>query len=425
MTSAGRGGHARHAPRTRVSLVRTVLATAILAGAVLPAEACTLVYGLLALPLLLRQGMPVERRLVRVLTPLALFAVLGAVMAASRPGRLDAWAFAQDAWRALEPIVLLAIGFAAVRSSGGERPFPQQLAAIGLAYASIYLLRLAYECLARGVAPLELADVLVVGHFPEALTLGICMHHRVLGARPSRAGWIVRRAAFTASALALALSGSRTWVLVGLVMLLAGAGWLRGRGRWRAVALTGSVLIALLATPIGPTLFTKGLDAALSEIEPARYTELGDIHERWRGYESWRALEAFAAGTPLQRFLGQGFGAKAELGLTIELAGVDFHEIGQFHNGWLWVLLKAGCAGVGLVLLWYGRLVGLCRALAARGERAAADLCLGVVLASFLAMLTVAGPFNPLSSDSLVLVLGGFLALAARRGAPVPEESRR
>ncbi len=403
--------------RGTVSLGRSAFALAVLSGLLLPAEVCTLLYAALAGLLLARQGRFAWHPLAGLVTPLAGLFLLGVWVDA---GAVDGWAFAQDVWRVLKPALLLVLGFTAVRGARGGVSFPRSFVLVGLCYALVYLVRLAQAALAAGVAPLELADTLVVGHFPEALTLGVCLQGGRLGTSSRRAGWLLRRGAFLCAALALALSGSRTWILCALLLLLAGAGWMRTRGRWQVVLLALALLAAVLVTPFGATLFTKGFDVALAEISPARYTTLGDIHENWRGYESWQALRAFAGGTPLQQVFGQGFGAQADLGLTMELGGVDFHEIGQFHNGLIWVLLKTGYAGLLVLALWFFRQFRLCRRLAAQGERAAADLCLGVVLSLCLTTIVVAGVFNPLSNDPLVLALGGFLALAHGTRAAQP-----
>jgi len=395
-----------------LSLGRAALSLALVAPLFLPAKACTAVYLVLLVPLLWRAGLPSSRWLQQALLPFALLFLLGTV---ARPSEFGSYAWLQDAWRLLKPVLCLLLGFTAVHLAR-RRPFPEFLAAVGLVYALGYLARLAFLVVRDRVGPLALADTLVVGHFPEALTLGLALRYRRLGAS-GRSAWGLRRSAFLVAGLALVLSGSRTWILAGGVMLIAGAGWLRARGRWRAALLALALVGAVGITPFGTALFTRGFDVAMEEIRPARYQVLGDVHDHWRGYEAWRALRSFSDATPRQEILGQGLGAQVDLGLTIELGGVDFREIGQLHNGLLWILVKTGIVGVALFVVWFVGLLGLWRRLARDGKTDAADLLLGVVLTLALTTLVVSGPFNPLSNDALLLVLGGFLALAQRTSA--------
>ncbi len=402
-----RGGRA-------LSLASATFAAAFLAPLFLPAKACTVVYLAFAIPLVIRHGVVVRRDLWRLLSPLFVLFALGLLV---DYGSVEWREFAKDLWRLSKPIVLLYVGYIAARTSTRRDAFPQGLMVVGLAYASIYLVRLAFESAARGVMPLDLADTVVFGHFPEAFTVGLCLRYRRIEVR---GGALLRNTALGVSLLALGLSGSRTWVLVAGVMILAGGSWLRGRGRLRAVLLVGAMAVGLFLTPLGEAIFKRGFDVALSEISPARYTELGDIATHWRGFEAWQGLRAYLDGSALQHAIGQGFGATAGLGFYIEHDGDHYNRVSQFHNGFIWPLLKTGFVGAAVFVVWFGRLIGMSRALgrasASPENRAAADLCLGVVLSLVLTTLVVSGIFNNVSNDPMVLVIGGFLALTHRRG---------
>lgn len=394
------------------------LMTAWLVPLLLPPKPCTAVYLALFGLIVIKDGLKGRRLLRYTLGPLALIAALGCLQNLTTT---DLHFFAQDLWRGLKPLLILAVGFLSAASLPERLPLPLVVAAGGLAYASIYLVRLAFECAMRGAMPLDLADIVVFGHFPEALALGVCLRYPRLGREPSNALWLLRRVTVLAAVLALLLSGSRTWLVAAGVMAMAGSGWMRGRGRWRAVLLGAPILAAVLFTPFGQLLFTKGFDVALAELSPARYVEMADINDNWRGYEAYQGMQTVSRGTAAQRALGQGFGAQADIGLFMNLGGAEFHEIGQFHNGYVWLILKAGWVGLALFGFWIWRLYQLARGLKRRELTERADLLQGIALTLMFTTLVVSGIFNPLSNDALLLAIG---ALAAPLAAPRSSASR-
>ena len=54
-----------------------------------------------------------------------------------------------------------------------------------------------------------------------------------------------------------------------------------------------------------------------------------------------------------QIILGQGFGALVDLNMTMALAGVYFTKIPVLHNGYAYILVKAGILGILCYIFFY------------------------------------------------------------------------
>lgn len=407
-----------------VSLGLAMWFIAVLAPLILPEKACTLVYLALGAAALQKRGLIGKRVLFPVLVPLLWIALLGFVRdySAATPRFV-----LQDVWRALKPLAIMYVGFAAISMSVERTTFRAVAVASGAIYGLVYLALLVFNSVTRGVMPLELADVLVYGHFPEALALGLSLRNRHLLDHRSARMRQLRHLAILIALTALLLSGSRTWIMATGIMVLAGSGWMRSRGRWRAVLLGGPALALFLFTPFGQVLFSKGFDVALLELSPASYTEMSDINANWRGYEAFQGLSAYSEGTLVQKAMGQGFGAQADIGLYMNLGGTDFHQIGQFHNGYVWLLLKTGWIGLFAFGLWMWRLIGSARKLKSAHLIPDADILVGVIVTAGFTMIVVSGIYNTISNDALLLAMGGLLVPLRAGGSEVerqPKERR-
>jgi O-Antigen ligase len=92
--------------------------------------------------------------------------------------------------------------------------------------------------------------------------------------------------------------------------------------------------------------------SSLQELKVSEYTDPADINTRWRGFEAYRALQTYASGAPFEFVFGQGFGTNVALGFVMTLAGEEFDSIPVLHNGYLYLLVKTGLAGLAAYLLY-------------------------------------------------------------------------
>jgi O-antigen ligase len=122
-----------------------------------------------------------------------------------------------------------------------------------------------------------------------------------------------------------------------------------------------------------------------------------DLNRFWRSYEAYRGLQVVQAGTPAQAVLGRGLGARLDLGLYQLLDGEYRRHIPVLHNGFLYVVLKTGLAGLLAYLAWIvciGR-DGWRTARRGGGEaRLVGVLVVGIALVLLEASLVIGGAFN-------------------------------
>lgn len=172
--------------------------------------------------------------------------------------------------------------------------------------------------------------------------------------------WIAALAAVIAG-LAVAGVFSRSALVVVGIGFAALIGCFQQR-EWLRVGLPAAVLIFLgyLAQFYFDTESTFALDTyfgkllrTLQELTAGDGASIRDININFRAFETERALEQFGQGSILSMLFGQGFGATVDLGITMPLqisdtGFVGVREIGSFHNGYIFLLVKTGFVGLAL-----------------------------------------------------------------------------
>jgi len=208
------------------------------------------------------------------------------------------------------------------------------------------------------------------------------------------------------------LSYSRIFVVILLILVLSLLGYLE-RIKLRAV-LVGVLLVIsfyglMISAPQNDTTsFLGKLARIFDELKVTDYSNMQDINDNWRGYETYRALATFSSGETWQLFTGQGFGALADLGLYMKLAGEYYSYIPVLHNGYAYILLKTGILGLILYLIFYFNLIRfalLSGNFISRERVFFARLILGCVLCLMVTMYVVGG-MAEMNDAELVLILG-------------------
>lgn len=221
-----------------------------------------------------------------------------------------------------------------------------------------------------------------------------------------------------ASYAAVIVSFSRTLILGVLLALLVRVAFQRARLVWIAifvamVAGLGLFLIQFAGSDDGLLAgLVEKTARSLVELVPQDPTSETDLNLYWRGFESLMGLQAFLSGSELQRIFGQGFGATVDLGLVMLLGGYEFDRIPILHNGYVYLLVKTGIAGVLLYFAWLALLARRAVGAARDGfvSRAyAGRVLLSVALYIAMSTLVVTGVYNKLDGYPLTFVLGCML----------------
>ena len=256
-----------------------------------------------------------------------------------------------------------------------------------------------------------------------ALVLGL---YRLRDA--SRVGRVFILLAMTLCAISMVLSFSRTMYIVFAILMLSYFGWLdvmrHASVRWSvAILLVGATALVQLSPPsylpAKPSFTDKTLHS-LQEIRIKDYSSFEDINTNWRGFETARAIESYAAGRPDEWLLGRGLGHLVDLGFYMNLSrrgGEAMRYIPVLHNGYAYLLVKTGLVGVlaYLAFLWWLIKIGS-RETVSPSREFLSEGRLIVALAVIVLLTTslISGLFNRSDFVPLELLMGTLLGLTDR-----------
>lgn len=233
---------------------------------------------------------------------------------------------------------------------------------------------------------------------------------------------------FVLIATSVGLMFSRTALLVALVGIAAWAGAFAKREWLR-------LFLPLLALGYGAFMLQYVIDVdsawatrtfigkiarSASELTVADYTGERAIGMNFRGYETAQALRQFENSSVLQMLVGQGFGAKVDLGISLPLEANEVGErinvrfIGVLHNGYMYLLTKSGALSVVAYLFALGYLYMLARPFSAQPStslaRPVGRLLQALVVTLVVTTYVVGGVFNKLDMFPLLLLIGYLFA---------------
>lgn len=211
------------------------------------------------------------------------------------------------------------------------------------------------------------------------------------------------------------LSYSRTELMVAIILTLSLLGWVsRVNSRLVlaiAVIMVGYITIAVVTPEDEVGTFRSKIVRSVTEVTIADYKDMSDIHSNWRGFETHRAVETYLSGNALQLLLGHGFGALVDLGISMALGGedaIEYYDIPITHNGYVYILVKAGIVGLICYALFYINViryaVNYSHSINSE-QKILARLLLGCVL-SLIAAMYVVGGMAEIHNLELVLFLG-------------------
>jgi hypothetical protein len=405
-------------PATSI-VVLLVLAILAPAGLMSIMAVCLLI---LAAIVWLTSYVPLPGALYHIILPFVAIALVGMLAGMGA----EPYLYFKDAWYALNPALILVVGFVLYRAkpdlARGLRAFVVGGVLVGAIYIAPFVadpsLLLLQATLSR--------DRVGAGYFAPALALLILLgFHKDSRASLGLPTWIVWGCALFCG-IAVALAFSRTLLLTLTLGLLAVSGFVARRA-WLKAALIAVALVASLAV-LKATVdvdsagarhtFVGKLARSLDEMSMHEYPDRKHINENYRGYESARALHSFEAGEPWRWVVGQGFGASVDLKLWIPAVG---RYLPVLHNGYFYLLFKTGLLGTALLVWSIYRIYTLGRDAAGADDmsrRRAGRLMQGIALGFVSTTWVISGVFNKEELYPFLLCAGflcGYLTDTARR----------
>lgn len=373
-----------------------------------------------------RQGLPAE--LGAVVWPfLALI-----VLAFLRGLGAETYVFLRDGWYFSNPVLVMLVGYVLGRQVDDAARGLRALVLAGTLVAAMHLLWFVLFPALLALRASELRSVTGSGYFAPVVAalilLGHVRHWRTGLRLPPAVAWPCLLINLASAALAF----SRTLTVVLLAGALAVAGFFARRELLRSAVLVlvllAAVLLARSAVPPdsreAKTSLVGKFGRVFEELRVTQDLRPQEIQDNWRGYETARAVGQWAAGGPARWFLGEGLGALVDLGLFESLTrdprdAVRFIPI--FHNGYVFVLVKAGLVGMVLYLLVLTRLYLLGRRHAG-AENPAPTRQLGRLLQACAVSLVIStgiffGAFHKFDLLPVMLLSGYLIAVLAAGGA--------
>lgn len=335
-------------------LMYFIFLVSVLAVNLTPIEVYSLLtYVLIFLSLFLKGR--IDWFFLRIVAPLFLFMFLGVVNSWGNEGR----DVVRDLMYALFPISFLYIGNLLAKHKVPFQSLASMIIAVACLLAVIHLTGLIAnpDGSAEGISGLTPAgyltsDIVVIG-------LMLLLFRRRLGIAAFSLGSVKLNSllAFTLLLLSLIFSFSRTQWMMFLFLMFP----IIPIGRLTKILIILGSIVAIMVLvnfqgafeiPEEVT-FTQKILRSVAEVSISDYQNFHEISYNWRGFETFRAIMTWIEGGWGAIIAGKGFGALAELGFTMELAGSDFDAIPVLHNGYAYILLKTGLLGIACYCYFY------------------------------------------------------------------------
>jgi len=379
---------------------------------------------LLALVVLMVTKRPLDLGLTRCIGCFGVILLLGCLSGYTN----ELYAFGRDAWYVVNALMAFLAGYVLCVAAG---EVGRILKAAVLAGAFLGLVQLApffadpSLILLNAVA---IREAVGTGFFAPALALAILMGYRSQLRQFLKMSPITAGICLSVCVLAIALTFSRTIVLITIASLVIVLGVKGARLVW--IMVGGAAVLILAAGLYGGmadldssearSSFLGKMARSVEELWISDYSDKKSISDNWRGYETAQALKQYASGTPLNWLAGQGFGTLVKLGVGMRLGGSGdeagrtlYHAIPVLHNGYAYLLIKGGAISVAaylafLAMLWRVGSVAISRAPEADAGRAAALVLRSVAVVLAISTWVISGAFNK-SDLTAFLIVGGAL----------------
>lgn len=350
----------------------------------------------------------------------------------------DRYVYLKDVWYLANIVAAVSSGYILFLASPDLGRGLRAMVMGGTLLALVYLSRVIEDPRILSLSAVEIRDRIGFGFMAPVISLSILAAYRGQWSIQLRIPRPLAWACLFLCGMAILVSFSRTSLILLIIGLLAAAGAFLRR-EWLHTLVIAAVVVgglsfmnlALEDTASGTSQrhFVVKLARSFEELHVQEYASDRSINQNYRGFETARALKHFAQGNVFQWLFGSGFGAQVDLGVALPLGGASgkdhtilMRTIPIFHNGYIYVLTKAGIAGLMLYggwLLWV-YLTGRRQGSAAASDTLyrAARLLQAVALSLAVATWVVMGLFSKTALFPYPFVAGYLLAaLGAREGS--------
>lgn len=405
----------------------------VLLPVVLPVAVETFLFGyFLFFPLIvwMNSSRKDHARLLRIISPLLLLTTVGLVGAYHH----KMYDVGKDVWYVLNAVLALAVGYVLMLNLRDLDRLFRIFIITATFIALLHLLRFAFNPSLLGMDADQIRRFVGEGYFAPGIALALFLAARKMGVSLFGKHTWFSVLSLCLCALSVAASFSRILLVSLLILLLTIIGWIHFNDRKKVLyILIGTTLAALVAFNL-PAPRLLGSHSSLSdkflhsvqEIRVKDYVSIAEINQNWRGYETARALRTFRQGTPAEYIVGQGFGALVDLGLAMPLGAEKIRFAPVLHNGYMYVLVKTGVAGLLLYLLTLVRVGATGVELSRSDDKRALFagrllIALGLIFA--VSTFVISGMFNKMDLLSVSLLTGALLGYYALQESVLKEGS--
>ena len=263
----------------------------------------------------------------------------------------------KDVWYVMNPVVMVFFGFLLASRFKSTETFFSVIIAAGFIIAIFHISKFLLDPSLITLSATEIRNI--AGH---SSTVALIAFALILINIKYKSQFLCQNklcSAFIVMVimLSLILYFSRTmyFSIVVIVFLVLGWEFLK-KGRNFAVIVISASIILVLALYFMPDVTIRGtgffekLVYSFAELRPKDYMSMYQIHNNWRGFESYQAYQQFLSGSWFEILFGQGFGQRVDLQLYMELGNEYMRFVSVLHNGYLFALIKTGIVGLFLYL---------------------------------------------------------------------------
>ena len=317
------------------------------------------------------------------------------------------------------PILFISIGILLNRLNNSEKNLLISMALAGFIMAIIYFFKYISSDVSILSERSNLRGSVGTGYFLNMVSIYLLFFRRKIMPWTSFAGFTMGSFCFAM----ILLSDSRTNLICLLLFSFIGFASVRSLVNTAAPFVVAALLLAIISTPLLPSMLSEGGYAAVRERLPTSIREF-TVHEgrtyrqivlEWRGFETYLVFANAKKVGPLAEFFGIGAGQGVPLPVKINLGNDESPlAIGVFHNGFAMTFARSGWVGVILFLIQISIFASISSRLARRGNMLG-KLGLSMTAAAIVTNTVIAGIYNPGDVSVAICVVLGFVIASHNR----------
>lgn len=337
----------------------------------------------------------------------------------------------KDVWYVGKPMLCMTVGFVLMWNLRDLRRLLRIFVVVGAAISAFHIIRFIQHPELLSLSANDMRNAAGRGYLISVVGVGALLAAWKLKYKLFPFGRLVDALLMILSLASIGLSMSR--VLFFSIVLLLGAvfGIINFTDRKKVIKVVLAAVIGFSALMLLPkqqyvgqnATFVEKILFSLQEMEVRDYTSITEINNRWRGYETARAIRTYSSGEYWQYLTGRGFGTSVDLGLYMPMGGDPVRFAPVLHNGYMYLLVKTGLLGIFIYLLFLANVIRIGNACIRQDwggseSRYTGRLIVGVACVLAASTFVISGPFNKEFSIAIEIFLGALVAHAACSSHP-------